>query len=130
MRLLVCTAVAAIAVSGAALAQTPPAPASAALSANCTTLSAPPAVPDGATTPRREMERAIEGYRAWQTGYTAQVERCRADIKALEDLAAANARAFTEAQQPFVAASQAWVAEVDEFNARAPRRDSRATRGQ
>ncbi len=128
MRMLVCTAVAALFVSSAALAQTPPAGSAPALSPNCATLQAPPVAPDGATTPRRDMERAIEAYRAWQTGYNAQVERCRADIKALEDLAAANARVFSEAQQPFIAASQAWVTEVDEFNARAPRRDPRAAR--
>lgn len=125
MRMLVCTAVTALLVSGAASAQTP-AVGAPALSANCASLQGPPVAPDGATTPRRDMERAIEGYRAWQTNYNAQVERCRADVKALEDLAAANARVFSEAQQPFIALSQAWVAEVDEFNARAPRRDPRS----
>lgn len=126
MRMLVCTAVAALMVSGVALAQTPPAAGAPALSPNCAGLQGPPVAPDGATTPRRDMERAIEGYRAWQTSYNAQVERCRADVKALEDLAAANARVFSEAQQPFIAQSQAWVAEVEEFNARAPRRDARS----
>ncbi|HCK84594.1 MAG TPA: hypothetical protein DHW63_08790, partial [Hyphomonadaceae bacterium] len=69
MRILVCTALAALTVSSAALAQTPPAAGAPALSANCASLQGPPIAPDGATTPRRDMERAIEAYRAWQTNY-------------------------------------------------------------
>lgn len=126
MRMFVCTAVAALMVSSAALAQTPPAGPAPALSPDCASLSAPPPAPDGATAPRRVVESAREQYLAWQTAYNAQRDRCLADIRALNDLAAANARAFEEAQRPFVAASEAWVAEIEEFNARAPRRDPRS----
>ncbi len=108
-----------------ALAQTPPGPA---LSANCINVPAPPPAPDGATISHQEMTRQRAIYDAWQASYSAQRERCRADVSALEAQAAANTSAFNEAQAPFAAVSSAWVTQVDAFNARTGNRRERDPR--
>ncbi len=133
MKIMSGALVAVLMLGASAAAQTPPpvmdTPSPPPPSANCANVPAPPPAPDGATISHSEMTRQRATYDAWIASYSAQRERCVEEIRVLRAQAEANAVAFEAAQAPYVAASAAWVTQVEVFNARASstrRRDPRS----
>ncbi len=129
MKIMSGALVAVLMLGASAAAQTPPVAPPPPPSVNCANVPAPPPVPNGATISHQEMTRQRALYDAWHLSYSAQRDRCVEEIRVMRAQAEANATAFEAAQAPYVAASAAWVTQVEVFNARASstrRRDPRS----
>jgi hypothetical protein len=118
----------AVMVAGSALAQTTPAaPAAQAAASRCEAVAAagPQGLPDGATADADAMNAGNAAFTAWATAERATLECRRAEIADLRATLDARATEFNAAAERLNSAIPAWQAEVDEYNARTPRRPRR-----
>ncbi|HJS80878.1 MAG TPA: hypothetical protein VJ748_09660 [Vitreimonas sp.] len=123
MKLLLGAAVAALLMASPAMAQTDAAPASCGMVA-----AAPTDQPDGATASREAVEAYTQRFNAWAES-TSQVLACkRARAEAARAAADQLATEFNTENASLRSTVEAWTAEVNEFNARAPARNRRSGR--
>lgn len=117
MKVLLGAAVAALLMASPAMAQTDAAPACGAVT------PAPADQPDGATASREQLEAYTQRFNAWAEA-TNQALACKRS-RAEEARARADALTseFNTENTALRTAIEAWTAEVNEFNARAPARN-------
>ena len=115
MKVLLGAAVAAFLIATSAAAQTPT------VTANCSGFAAAPTLPDGATANSRQMMAGNDQYQAWGTERIAKLQSCRADIDAMRTQLNALEEAFNTANGEIRSVTEAWEAEVAEYNARGAR---------
>lgn len=119
MKLLLGAAIAALLMASPAMAQTDPA-----APATCGAAAPSPAnQPDGATASRETVEAYTLSFNTWAeaTNVVLSCKRARAEAaRAASDAATAE---FNTENSALRTAIEAWTAEVNEFNARAPARN-------
>ncbi|HEX8901265.1 hypothetical protein [Vitreimonas sp.] len=115
MKFLIGAAAATLLMASPALAQTPDLPES------CTGFAAPPTLPDGATADRDAITGADAQFREWHGAGTTKLGQCRSEVEAARARVAAMEAAYNAAVAQLNGTRDAWVVEVEEFNARAPR---------
>jgi hypothetical protein len=114
--------------AGSALAQTPPAaPAAQAAASRCAAVStaSPSGLPDGAAADGDAMTAGNTAFTAWATTERATLECRRAEIAELRATLEARTAEYNAAADRLNTAIATWGAEVEEYNARAPRRRGR-----
>lgn len=123
MRILIAAAAAALCTSGVAWAQTEtsqpaePAPATA-----CGELPSNPTLPDGATANHEAMQVAQDALQAFDTTYRANLQCRRAELDRLTAQLQARRDEYNNGASNLNALLATWQTEIDEFNARQPRR--------
>lgn len=115
MKFLIGAAAATLLMASPALAQTPDLPES------CTGFAAAPTLPDGATADREAIAAADTQFREWHGAGSAKLSQCRAEIEAARARLTALEGAYNQAVGVMNSTRDAWVVEVEEFNARSPR---------
>lgn len=127
MRLPIVAAVAAFLMAAPAMAQTetttPPGDTAPLAQSECGAAAPAPAdLPDGASATRAQLEAATERFNAWAAAQSTHLACRRAEAQAAMARADSLARQYNELTRAGQAASAAWQAEVEEFNARNQRR--------
>lgn len=134
MRSAIIAAAAVIMTGAPALAQTPDStetPAATAAAADpgptCSGFAPTPTLPDGATATQAQMTEGEQLYQGWGQPLLAKLQQCRDEIYALRAQLQAREQAFNATNATLRAVTDAWQADVTEFNARTPprRRSSR-----
>lgn len=123
-------AAAAVLMAGApAFAQTPGAletPAASSATADpgptCSGFAPAPTLPDGATATQEQMTAGDQQYQGWGQPLLAKLQQCRDEILAMRAQLQAREAAFNANNTTLRSVSDAWQADVAEFNARPPRR--------
>ncbi|MBL8538004.1 MAG: hypothetical protein JNM59_11430 [Hyphomonadaceae bacterium] len=117
MRLLIGAAMAAALMAAPAVAQTN-AVAPAAAPPTCGALAPAPTLPDGATASRAQITQGNETYQSWGSARLAQLTTCRAQIDALRAQLNGLEASYNSGNEELRRVTEAWQADVEEFNAR------------
>lgn len=92
----------------------------------CSGFAAAPALPDGAAATQVQMTEGETQYQAWGTATLAKLQSCRDEIYAMRAQLTAREQAFSGANAALRSVTDAWQADVAEFNAtRTPPRRGR-----
>lgn len=116
MKFLIGVAAATLLMAAPALAQTPTD-----VPEVCTGFAAAPTFPDGATAEPDALAAADQQFQAWHNAGAAKLGQCRAEIEATRARLATMEAAHNQAVGVLNGGRDAWAAEVEEYNARAPR---------
>lgn len=122
MKYLIAAALATMAITASAQAQTPPAAAAPSVQAppsRCTAASTPaPTLPDGAAADADDMATANTAFTAWAEGERAKLQCRRSEVEELRAALAARTAEYNSGVESLNGAIASWQAEVEEFNAR------------
>lgn len=128
MRSAMIAAAAALMMGAPAFAQTettPQAPAAPTTPADpgptCSGFAPAPTLPDGATATQAQMTEGEQQYQGWGQAVLAKLQQCRDEIYAMRAQLQAREQAFNNTNASLRAATEAWQADVAEFNERQPR---------
>lgn len=92
----------------------------------CSGFAAAPALPDGASATQAQMTAGEAQYQAWGTATLAKLQTCRDEIFAMRAQLTAREQAFNATNSSLRSVTEAWQADVAEFNAtRTPPRRGR-----
>lgn len=130
MKVLIGAAAAALLLCGAAAAQettlTPgPGPAVQVPPSRCGDLPGTPTAPDGADATSDAMQAAMASFTAWEASYRGILECRRTEAREAQALSEQRTSEFNSGVTSFNATVASWTTEVEEFNARQPRRNRR-----
>lgn len=128
MKVLIGAAAAALLLCGAAAAQettTAPGPAVQAPPSRCGELPAAPTAPDGAGATSDAMQVGMAAFTAWEASTRVVLECRRGEAREAQAISEQRTAEFNGGVTSFNATVATWTAEVEEFNARQPRRNRR-----